>query len=287
MRALKNSLGKGLSALFETASLDALSKNDGDAVLTVRISEIEPDKNQPRKEFDEEKIEELASSIKMHGIIQPIIVRSTENGRYSISAGERRWRAARIAGLTEMPCIVREYNERQAAEVALIENLQREDLNPVEQARAYRELIDKYSLTQEDLASVMGKSRPLIANTLRLLILPEKSLALLEKGDISEGQAKVLLSLADEEKINAFAQKAATERLTVRQLEELIKKKPRAGRQVKIEDTLLKDLARQLSDALGRKVKITSGASKGKIELEFYSEEDLNAIAELLMAEEF
>ena len=195
----KGGLGKGLDALF-------VENDTGDtSSVTLRISEIEPNREQPRKNFDEEALTELADSIRQHGVIQPLLVRPMENGTYQLVAGERRWRASRMAGLTEVPVVIKDLSEIEAMELALIENLQRQDLNPIEEAVGFQQLMERYSMTQEQVASRVGKSRPAVANALRLLNLPEQVVAMVQSGEVSPGHARALLKLEDEEQILEIA----------------------------------------------------------------------------------
>ena len=279
---MKKGLGRGLDALFVDNTLDLDSSNG--SISTLRLSEIEPDKDQPRKAFDEEKLQELATSIKSHGIIQPIIVRDMGQGRYTIIAGERRWRAARLAGITEVPVVIKEYNEREAREIALVENLQREDLNPVEEAWGYKTLMDYYKLTQEEIAGIVGKSRPVVANALRILSLPKEILSMVEKEDISAGHARALLSLPTLEIIEKTAKRIKAEDLTVRDIERLSAKKEKTtkGTQLTLEQSQLIDIEKDLAAIMGRKIKLIKGKSKGKIEIEFYSNDDLDSLIEYL-----
>jgi len=281
---MSRGLGRGLEALFEDNSYDSSNHS---ITTTLRLSDIEPNKAQPRKSFNEEKLAELASSIKIHGIIQPIVVRKLENERYSIIAGERRWRAARLANITEVPVVIKEYNEREAKEVSLVENLQREDLNPIEEALGYKTLIDTYNLTQEEIAKIVGKSRPVIANAIRILSLPKDILLMIEKEEISSGHARALLSLSSEELIEKTAKRIKTEDLTVRDIEKLSKKKVNQtkGTQLTLEISQLQDLEKQISSSLGRKAKIIKRQNKGKIELEFYSIDDLETLINFLLSE--
>lgn len=219
--AKKERMGSGLDLLFEDNFHESDNTEDSGNIQTLRISYIEPDKNQPRKNFDEERLQELADNITEHGILQPILVRPLDNGSYRIVAGERRWRAARLAGLTEVPVIIREFDDLQTAQIALIENLQREDLDPIEEARAFRRLMDEFGMTQEQLAKSVGKSRPGIANSVRLLSLPEHIQEMVTKSKISVGHAKLLCGIEDEVLQNGLAVKAS-EGLSVRQLEDEI-----------------------------------------------------------------
>ena len=276
----KRQLGRGFDALF--IPTESLEPQEGDGIRQIKISLVEPRPDQPRKVFDREQLQELADSIAEHGVIQPIIVVNGENGYYRIIAGERRWRASKIAGLTELPAIVRDYSELQAAEIALIENLQREDLNPIEEALGYRHLMDRFGLTQDKISERVGKSRSNVANMLRLLNLDPEIQSLLQSGKLSTGHARALLAVPEKELRLEIAERIQSEGLTVRQVEELAKKKPatakkpraKAGRQYM-------DLEKDLSGKYGTKVLI-KGGEKGKIEIEFYSMEDLIRIVDLL-----
>ena len=279
----KKGLGKGLDALFA-------DNNTEDGVVTsLRIVEIEPNKTQPRTAFEEESLRELADSIRQHGVIQPLVVRPLEAGGYQIVAGERRWRAARMAGLSEMPVVIRELNDMQTLEIAIIENLQREDLNVMELARGYKSLMERYSMTQEQIAEKMGKSRPAIANTLRLLGLPERVQAQVAAGEVSAGHAKALLSLEDSALIEQTAQRIAGEGLPVRDVEKLAQqrkqqaasgeKPSRSKQEATWGDNFYKEMEIALSTELGRKVKITPQGKKALLQIEFYSNEELADIA--------
>lgn len=275
-------LGKGLEALFEDSRDDSKS-----GVTTVRLSEIEPNLSQPRKQFDEEALSELADSISAHGVLQPLLIRPTSGGTYQIVAGERRWRAARLAGLTEVPALIREINDEEMDQLALIENLQREDLNAVETAQGYRRLMDKYGMTQEQLSEAVGKSRPAIANTLRILSLPEEILPMVTNGSLSAGHAKAILS-APEERREALAKKIAAEGLSVREAERLAAKKEKStGEQPKQKEKFPKnayyrEMQIAMATELGRPVKITENKNGGTIEFPFYGKEELAAICERL-----
>lgn len=284
----RKGLGKGLGSLIPEIE-EKEEKFDGEKVVELKISEVEPNKKQPRARFDEEKLNELADSISQHGVISPIIVIKLDNGFYRIVAGERRWRASKIAGMKKIPAIVREFDDKTSTEVALIENLQRENLNPVEEARGYDELIKKFSLTQEEAAKKVGKSRPYIANSLRILNLHKKILDMLENGQLSVGHAKVLLSVEDKSKQLELAKLILENSLTVRELEKILKRAEKQDEkpQNKEKEDLNKKLAydefeKKLQSALGTKVKILSGKRKGKIEIEYYSEEDLERIGKIL-----
>lgn len=280
----KRQLGRGFDSLFEATEsfrLDAM--NEGESAKKIKISQIEPRPDQPRKVFNKEQLQELADSIAEHGVIQPIIVVNGENGYYSIIAGERRWRAAKIAGLTEIPAIVRDYSDVQAAEIALIENLQREDLNPIEEAMGYKNLMERFGLTQDKISERVGKSRSNVANMLRLLNLDPEIQALLQEGKISAGHARALLSVPERRLRLETAEKIWTEGLNVRQIEELGKKSPvkRGKKPSPKSKGMYPDVEKELSEKFGTKVSV-KGGDKGKIEIEFYSMEDLIRIVDLL-----
>lgn len=276
--ASKGGLGIGLGALFED------NKTESDSGQMLRVSEIEPNRGQPRKNFDDETISALADSIKEHGILQPILVRPYGNG-YQIVAGERRWRAARMLGMSEVPVQIKELSDLEAMQLALIENLQRENLNPVEEAKGYSELVESYGMTQEEVAKTVGRSRSSVANAMRLLALPEEIQEMLENGDISTGHGKALLAFDDEEKMLDAARKAADGKLNVRSLEKMASendtKKPSKKDNSHI-DSYFKEMEIGLHNALGRKVKVEYGKNKGALILEFYDKEDLSALAEKL-----
>lgn len=277
MAVKKGGLGRGLDALFNENSTD-----EG-GVITVNLNDIEPNRAQPRKDFDEEALSELANSIAEHGLIQPIVVKPETNGRYSIIAGERRWRACRMAELYQVPVIIKDADEQELMELALIENLQREDLNAVEEALGYRSLIDSFGLTQEQVAKRMGKSRTAVTNALRLLNLTEEELQALRAGAITAGHARALLSVEDEElrqKMFEMAQNGAS----VRDLEKLAKTKKNKKTSAKKEkNTFYSEVALSLKNELHRKVEITStGDGKGKITIEFFSDEELSDFARRL-----
>lgn len=276
-------LGSGLDILFED---NAFESKD---IKTLRMSEIEPNKSQPRTVFDEENIKGLAESIKEHGLIQPIVVRPLPNGiTYQIIAGERRWRACKLLKMEEVPVIIRETDELEAAQLAIVENVQRADLNPVEEAMAYRALMDKYGMTQDRLAEVMGKSRPYIANLTRLLSLPEEALTALSNGEISVGHAKVLLSIEDKDSLIYALNTITSEKLSVRQTEKLAAElskeeveKETVSRNVKNYYT---EMELSLKERLGRSVKISGkDGEKGKITISFNDKDDLSRIANQLI----
>lgn len=281
---MKRVLGQGLDTLFGVTSRnETSSETEGTSeVRVIKTSLIEPRRDQPRKNFDREQLQALANSISEHGVIQPIIVVEGQNGYYSIIAGERRWRASKLAGLTEMPAIVRTYDELQIAEVALIENLQREDLNPIEEAMGYKTLMEKFSMTQDKVSERVGKSRSNIANMLRLLSLEDEIKEMLAENKLSMGHARALLSLPEGQERVQAAKRIISEGLNVRQAESLGKEMPKkAEKHKKGKESLYPDVERTLSQKYGTKVKI-KGNRKGKVELEFYSVADLTRLVDLL-----
>ena len=278
--AKKSGLGKGLDALFldnETAESSSL--------MTLRVSDIEPNKDQPRKAFEPNALAELADSIREHGILQPVVVRALPGGVYQIIAGERRWRASRMAGLTEVPVIVKDVTDEQAMELALVENLQREDLDPVEEAAGIRELMTRCDLTQEQAARKLGKSRSALANSLRLLSLPETVLELLKSGFITIGHAKVVLGLPTPELQEEAAQMIADNQLNVRQAEALCKKLAKPAKEpvaAPLPSALPVEVEESLKQALGSEVRVAYHDGKGKLTVHFYSDDQLKAFANLL-----
>ena len=276
-------LGRGLNALLGDPELPV----QGEGSVSLPISQVEPGLNQPRKRFDEETLADLADSIRIHGIIQPLTVRRLASGYYQIIAGERRWRAAKAAGLSEVPAVIIEADDRKVMELGLIENLQREDLNPAEEARGYRTLMEEYGLTQEQVAQQMGKSRPAVTNTLRLLALPDDLMALVEERKLSAGHARAILALPSPALQRQAAKKGMDNQLSVRQTEALVKALQRAApdKPQKEDGNLslyLGELEKDLSGRLGRKVKIAHRGKKGKIELEYYDNQDLEGLLALL-----
>ncbi len=275
-------LGRGLNALLGDPGLSP----QGEGSVSLPISQVEPGLNQPRKRFDEDALADLAESIRVHGIIQPLTVRRLASGYYQIIAGERRWRAAKDAGLTEVPAVIIEADDRKVMEIGLIENLQREDLNPAEEARGYQALIQEYGLTQEEVAERMGKSRPAIANMLRLLALPEDVMKLMEEGSLSAGHARAILGAPTAALQRTAAKKVIDGQLSVRQTEALVKalQKEKAAKPRQDDETLLYlgELEKDLSGRLGRKVKIAPKGKKGRIELEYYDDQDLESLLTLL-----
>ena len=271
----KKGLGSGLDALFG-GDLPPEEEN----LRSLPISKIEPSEHQPRESFDGEKLEALADSIRSHGIIQPITVRRLEGDHYQIIAGERRWRAARMAGLSELPARIVDADDREAMVLALVENLQREDLNPVEQAKGLRRLLEEYGCTQDGAAELVGCSRPALTNALRLLALPEPVLAMLEDGRLSAGHGRALLALGDEKRIQGAAEAVLRDQLSVRQTEALVRKflSPPKQAETKKDDIYVKALEERLTRSFNRKVHIVSGPRKGRLEIEYYGNEDLDAL---------
>ncbi len=268
----KRGLGKGLDAIFAENAADSTEGS-----VSVKISEIEPNRDQPRKEFDSETLSELADSISQHGVLQPLLLRPLLTGGYRIVAGERRWRAARMAGLTEVPAVVREMSDTEEMLFALIENLQREDLTPLEEARGYRTLIEAQDFTQEEVSQAVGKSRPAVTNALRLLNLPEDIQQMLENGEITAGHARTLLSFKREEDMRLGA-KRAKEGASVRELEALAKRlnqQKDAPEQKPRKNQYFEEAQLAVGEYLNRKVKVAGTKKKGTLQIEFYGEEDL------------
>ena len=281
--ASNKGLGKGLGALLGDFSDEPLEKS---AYQLLPIHKVEPNPDQPRQDFDEEELQSLADSISVHGVIQPLTVRELANGYYQIIAGERRWRAARLANLSDIPAVIIEADDRKAMELALIENLQRQDLNPVEEALGYQTLIEEYGLTQEDAAKQVGKSRPAVANSLRLLGLCPQVLEQLRKGELTAGHARAVLTLKSEKQQQEAAKKIIALSLSVRQAETLCKnmgKEPAPKKQEVFAVDYVAECEKSLSKHLGRGVKIVNGKRKGRFELEFYGQEDLQTLLDLLM----
>lgn len=278
----KGGLGKGLDALFMDNSMEEEAKS----AVKLKLNEIEPNREQPRKSFDEEALEELANSIATHGVIQPLLVRPLADGGYQLIAGERRWRASRMAGLTEVPVVIREMSDSEAMELALVENLQREDLNPIEEAQGLALLMETYGLTQEQAAKRVGKSRPAVANAMRLLALPQDVLAMVERGDLSAGHARTILPLENDEQITALANEIIKKNLSVRETERavkaLLKGDAKREKRVKKRDTYYDEVELAVSQSLGRKAKVSlSGGNKGTLEIEFFGKDDLSKLLKL------
>ena len=275
-------LGKGLGALLGES---ALSEPSTDGAVRLPLQKVEPNPLQPRKTFEPEALDELAASIREHGVIQPLTVRKMPSGFYQIIAGERRWRAARLAGLDEVPVVIIEADDKKAMELALIENLQRADLNPIEEAQGYQQLMQEYGMTQEQAAARVGKSRPAVANAMRLLALPQPVLELVRSGKLSAGHARALLALKTPGEQHAVAQKVIALQLSVRQTEAMCKKMSKISTpasQKPLAVDYLAECQKELSKRLGRGVKIVAGKRKGRVELEYYGEEDLQRLYEAL-----
>lgn len=280
MAQKKGGLGKGLELLFAENALE-----DAGKAVTLPIGEIEPNREQPRKAFDDAALAELSASIAQHGVLQPLLVRPMSGGGYQIVAGERRYRASRMAGLTELPAVIRELSDKEAAQLTLIENLQREDLNPMEEALGFQKLMESYGLTQEETAHIVNKSRPAVANALRLLNLPEEVTAMVANGTLSAGHARAVLSFAPELQVET-AKNAVKSGASVRELERQAraaqreKKTPRATAFRR--DSFYDEVELALSEALSRKVRVTVGEKSGTLSLEFYDREDLQELANRL-----
>lgn len=285
-RAKKGGLGKGLDALF----MDNETADSG--IVTLRLSEIEPNRDQPRKVFSEEALNELADSIREHGVLQPLLVRPLSTGGYQLVAGERRWRASRMAGLREVPVVIRDMDEEQAMEIALIENLQREDLNAIEEASGYKLLMERYGMTQEQVAKRVGKSRPAVANALRLLNLPPRVMEMVEEGEVSPGHARALLSFEDPEQMMDVAQKVRKGKYSVRDIEKMSKHQGEPAVEeltsAEAEDVwgsqaaFFTEMELALSGELGRKVQIARNGNSGILQIQFYNEDDLKELAQRL-----
>lgn len=277
--APKKGLGKGLEALFADNATEFAEKS---TPQPIKLTEIEPNRNQPRQVFDDASLAELADSIREHGLIQPIAVRPMPNGGYQIVAGERRWRACRMAGLSEAPVIVMDIDDKKAMEIAIIENLQRENLNPIEEAQGFKELMDQYNMTQAEVSSSVGKSRPAIANTLRLLNLPPKTLSLVSNGSLSAGHARALLALENEKLIDETAELAVKQGLNVREIEKLAKKNDKNQKkkpELHLRDSFFDEIEIAMKSELGHKVKVNAKGEKGSIEISFSSKKELSDIA--------
>ena len=296
-KKIKKNMGKGLGALLDInpdASEEARDiveeinqigapKPDGSDVVQLKTMDVEPNKAQPRRKFDEEKLAALSDSIKEHGVISPILVTPTKGGTYRIVAGERRWRASKLAGLKTVPCIIRSFEEQTVMELALVENLQREDLNPIEEAEGYRKLMEAFALTQEEISKRVGKSRSAVANSLRLCNLADPVKALVIQGELTQGHARALLTIEDDKEQLQLAERIIKEGLNVRQVEALVSgygtPKPKTPKSKNpMMQKYYRDVETSLGSQLGTKVKIREGAKKGKIEIEYYSKDDLERI---------
>lgn len=273
----KSGLGKGLDAIFAENGTEESNRSAEE----LKLSDLEPNRGQPRKDFDDETLAELADSISQHGILQPLLVRPIFGGGYQIVAGERRWRAARMAGLTTVPAIIRELDDEQVMEIALIENLQREDLSPLEEAMGYQSLMDSYDMTQEEVAKIVGKSRSAVANVLRLLKLPEEVQALIRSGQVSAGHGRALLSFPDDAKKIAVAKRVIEEDLSVREVERLAQKANEVPKKKDVKPRgipYFNEVELSLHDYLGRKVRVNGDEKKGTLQIEFYGQEDLSEL---------
>lgn len=284
MAAKKGGLGRGLDALFADNSIEEIAST---SAVKLKIMDIEPNRDQPRKIFDEDALAELADSIAKHGVIQPLLVRPMPGGSYQLVAGERRWRASRMAGLTEVPVVIKELSDDEAMALALIENLQREDLNAIEEAQGIKALMDTLSLTQDEAAERVGKSRPAVANALRLLKLPDSVIALVSDGKLSPGHARALLGFKDEQDIIETADLIIEKGLTVRDVEKLVKKRnkePKAEKPAARRASYYDEVELALTDFLGRKVKVGTkpGKESGVLEIDFFDKDDLTRLADAL-----
>ena len=284
MAAKKGGLGRGLDALFADNSIEEIAST---SAVKLKILDIEPNRDQPRKIFDEDALAELADSIAKHGVIQPLLVRPMPDGSYQLVAGERRWRASRMAGLTEVPVVIKELSDDEAMALALIENLQREDLNAIEEAQGIKALMDTLSLTQDEAAERVGKSRPAVANALRLLKLPDSVIALVSDGKLSPGHARALLGFKDEQDIIETADLIIEKGLTVRDVEKLVKKRnkePKAEKPAARRASYYDEVELALTDFLGRKVKVGTkpGKESGVLEIDFFDKDDLTRLADAL-----
>lgn len=284
MAAKKGGLGRGLDALFADNSIEEIAST---SAVKLKIMDIEPNRDQPRKIFDEDALAELADSIAKHGVIQPLLVRPMPDGSYQLVAGERRWRASRMAGLTEVPVVIKELSDDEAMALALIENLQREDLNVIEEAQGIKALMDTLSLTQDEAAERVGKSRPAVANALRLLKLPDSVIALVSDGKLSPGHARALLGFKDEQDIIETADLIIEKGLTVRDVEKLVKKRnkePKAEKPAARRASYYDEVELALTDFLGRKVKVGTkpGKESGVLEIDFFDKDDLTRLADAL-----
>lgn len=290
MAVKRGGLGKGLDALISEKPVEKKKAKaeevNSDSTREISINEIEPNKNQPRERFDEDGLVDLADSIKQHGIFQPIIVTKGENGFYQIVAGERRWRAAKMAGLKTIPALVREYSDLEILEISLLENLQRENLNPIEEAKTYKRFMDEFHMKQDEVAEKVSKSRATVANSLRLLNLDGRVQEMLIEEMISMGHARALLAISDGNNQYSLATEVFDKKLSVREVEKLVKKynenKPEKHKETVVRDFLYNDLENNLKEILGSKVNICDKNGKGKIEIEYYSKDDLDRIYDLL-----
>ncbi len=278
----RRGLGKGYGSIFLDNAVEQF--DGGPKTVNLSINEIEPNRSQPRQSFDDESLAQLSDSIKLHGVIQPLLVRPIPDGGYQIVAGERRWRAARLAGLTEVPVVIRELDDSRAAQYTLVENLQREDLNPIEEARGFKRLCDEFSYTQEEASSIIGRSRSAVANSIRLLSLPEEVVKMIEDKALTPGHGKALLSIQNEKLLVAVAQKILQQGLSVRDAERLTRnadKVPSGGRRVKKRNPFYDEAELALSQSLGRRIRLTRSANRGLLQIEFFDDEDLRKLIKI------
>lgn len=282
MPAKKKGLGRGFDAIFADNAVEEISETH--SAVKLKLTDIEPNRNQPRRNFDEEALNDLAHSIEVHGVLQPLLVRPCPDGSYQLVAGERRWRASRIAGLTEVPVIIKELTDAQVAELALVENLQREDLDPIEEALGFKELSEKYEYTQEEISDLVGCSRPAIANALRLLTLPEEIIKYISERKLSPGHARALLTLESDELKMKLADAVIKDGLSVRDTERLARslvKEPAKGKRTKKRDPYYDEIELSLSSVLKRKVHVTKSSKNGKLEIEFFDDDDLKKLLKI------
>ena len=282
MAVKKSGLGRGFDAIMLDNSVEELSSSAG--AVKVKLTDIEPNRDQPRKHFDEDALRELSESILKHGVLQPLLVRPMLDGSYQLVAGERRWRASRMAGLTEVPVVIKELTDAQVAELALVENVQREDLNPLEEANGYKELSEKYGYTQEEISEIVGRSRSAVANALRLLALPEEVQEMVMKGELSAGHAKAILTASDEDYRIELAKLVVKEDLSVRTTERLARKSisdVKSGKKGKKRNPYYDEVELALSDVLGRQVKVTKSSKKCSLEIEFFDDDDLKKLLKI------
>lgn len=282
MATKKTGLGRGFDAIFADNAVEEISTSQ--SAVKLKLTEIEPNRNQPRKNFDEEALADLSHSIEQHGVLQPLLVRPLPNGAYQLVAGERRWRASRMAGLTEVPVVIKELTDSQVAELALVENLQREDLDPIEEALGFKELSEKYDYTQEEISNLVGCSRPAIANALRLLTLPGELQTLVSEKKISSGHARAIMTVEDDGEKLKLAELVIKEDLSVRETERLarnISKMPSKGKKTKKRNPYYDEIELSLSEVLKRKVHITKSSKTGKLEIEFFDDDDLKKLLKI------
>ncbi len=277
----KTGLGRGIDAIMLDNSIDEVSSN---GAVKLKLTEIEPNRDQPRKQFDDEALQELADSISQHGVLQPLLVRPMQDGSYQLVAGERRWRASRLAGLTEVPVVIKELTDSQVAELALVENLQRENLNPMETANGFRDLAERFSYTQEDISKIIGCSRSAVANALRLLNLPSEVQEMVSSGLISSGHAKAILGVESAKLQTELAKAVVKDGLSVRETEALARKMnsvPATGKRTKKRNPYYDEVELALSEVLQRKVKVTKSTKKGSLEIEFFDDSDLKKLLKI------